>query len=68
VPFLQPVLGRAGSTWRLLLKELSAFGVVGLLCFVVDLGLFQLLYAHAGTGAVTSKLMATLVSMTLAYL
>ncbi|WP_308123573.1 GtrA family protein [Modestobacter marinus] len=61
------LLDRAGVTWRILLKELSAFGVVGALCFVVDLGLFQLLYAHVGVGAVTSKLLATLVSMTLAY-
>ena len=61
------LLSRVRSTWRLLLKELSAFGVVGGVCFIVDLGLFQLLYAHAGMGAVTSKLVATLVSMTLAY-
>ncbi|WP_369132745.1 GtrA family protein [Modestobacter sp. I12A-02662] len=65
--FIPRLLDRAGVTWRILLKELSAFGVVGAVCFVVDLGLFQLLYAHAGVGAVTSKLLATLVSMTLAY-
>jgi putative flippase GtrA len=51
----------------MLLRELSAFGVVGGVCFVVDLSLFQLLYAHVGAGAMTSKLVATLVSMTLAY-
>jgi putative flippase GtrA len=55
------------SSWRLLLKELSAFGVVGAICFVVDVAVFQLLYAHAELGAVTSKLISTLVSMTLAY-
>ena len=68
VPVLQELLDRAGVTWRTLLKELSGFGVVGAVCFVVDLGLFQLLYAHAGVGAVTSKLVATVVSMTLAYI
>ncbi len=52
----------------MLVKELSAFGIVGGLCFVLDIGLFQLLYAQLGVGAVTSKLLATLVSMTAAYL
>jgi putative flippase GtrA len=60
-------LARLGGTWRLLLKELSAFGVVGAFCFFLDVGLFQLLYAHVGIGAVTSKLLSTLVSMTVAY-
>ena len=68
MPLLERLLSRAGLTWRLLLKELSAFGVVGAVCLVIDLGLFQLLYAHAGIGAVTSKLITTLISMTLAYL
>jgi putative flippase GtrA len=58
---------RAHRSWRLLVKELSAFGIVGGFCFVLDLGLFQLLYVGAGMGAVVSKLIATLVSMTVAY-
>ena len=58
---------RLTTTWRLLLKELGAFGVVGAACFLLDLGLFQVLYAHVGLGAVTAKLVATLVSMTVAY-
>ncbi|WP_299952299.1 GtrA family protein [uncultured Modestobacter sp.] len=61
------VARRLGTSWRLLLKELSAFGVVGVVCFFIDVGLFQLLYAHTGTGAVTAKLVSTLVSMTVAY-
>lgn len=56
-----------GTTPRLLLKELGAFGVVGGLAFLVDVGLFQLLYAH-GVGAITAKALSTLVSMTVAYL
>jgi putative flippase GtrA len=56
-----------GSTWRLLVKEVSAFGVVGFACFVLDIGLFQLLYGHLGLGAVTAKLLSTLSSMTVAY-
>ncbi len=59
--------GRLGTTWRLLLKELSAFGVVGIVCFLIDVGVFQLLYAHLGVGAVTSKVVATIVGMTIAY-
>jgi putative flippase GtrA len=58
---------RTGTTWRLLLKELGAFGVVGAVCFGIDILLFQLFYAHLGIGAVTAKLLATLVSMTVAY-
>ena len=62
------VTGTPASTrWRVLLKELSAFGVVGAACLVLDLGLFQLLYGHLGAGAVTAKLGSTLVSMTVAY-
>jgi putative flippase GtrA len=60
-------LERLGGTWRLIVKELGAFGVVGVLCFLLDVGLFQVLYVHVGTGAVTSKLLSTLVSMTVAY-
>lgn len=67
VAVLDSLLRRTGLSWQLLVKELSAFGVVGAICFVIDLGLFQLLYAHAGVGAVTAKLVSTLVSMTVAY-
>ena len=59
-----PIGGRA----RLRLKELGAFGVVGGIAFVVDIGLFQLLYGYLEVGAVTSKTLATLVSMSVAYL
>ena len=51
-----------------MLKELSAFGVVGGVCFLIDVGLFQVLYAHLGAGAVTAKFVSTVVSMTVAYI
>jgi putative flippase GtrA len=51
-----------------LLKELSAFGVVGAVSFVVDVSLFQLLITQTEVGAVTSKLFAALVSTTTAFL
>ena len=58
---------RLRSTSSLLLKELGAFGVVGAVCFVLQIACFQLLYAHLGVGAVRSNLIATVVSMTAAY-
>ncbi|MGY2080205.1 GtrA family protein [Modestobacter sp. SYSU DS0657] len=58
---------RPSAALRRLVKELSAFGVVGLVCFVIDIGGFQLLYAHAGLGAVTAKLLSTVLSMSVAY-
>ena len=60
-------ISRLKSTWRLLAKELGAFGVVGAACFFLDVGLFQVLYAVWGVDAVLAKLLATLVSMTAAY-
>jgi putative flippase GtrA len=60
-------ISRLVGVSRHLIKELSAFGVVGAVCFLIDVGMFQLLYAHVGLGAVTSKFLATSVSMTAAY-
>jgi putative flippase GtrA len=59
--------GTLRDSWRVLGKEVSAFGVVGVTCFILDLALFQLLYVHLGVGAVTAKLVATLITMTLAF-
>jgi putative flippase GtrA len=59
--------GRLRGTWRLLAKEVGAFGVVGIACFLLDVGLFQLCYDGLGTGPVTAKLVSTLISMTVAY-
>jgi putative flippase GtrA len=60
-------VARLRSAWLDLLKELSAFGVVGASCFVLDVALFQLLYGVLGTSPVLAKLVSTLVSMTAAY-
>ena len=67
MPSLRRVQDRLGTSWRLLAKELGAFGVVGVVCFFIQVGCFQLLYAHLDVGAVTSNLVATVVSMTAAY-
>jgi putative flippase GtrA len=58
---------RLARAYRHLVKELGAFGTVGAVCFLIDVGLFQLFYAHLGVEAVTSKFLATAVSMTAAY-
>jgi putative flippase GtrA len=67
VPYVKSFRDRLRQSWRIVVKELSAFGVVGAACFAIDLALFQAFYAHVGLGAVTSKLLSTVVSMTAAY-
>jgi putative flippase GtrA len=67
VQWAETVRVRLGTTRRLLLKELGAFGTVGAVCFAIDVVVFQLLYAHVGLGAITSKFLATAVSITAAY-
>jgi putative flippase GtrA len=52
---------------RRLTRELGAFGVVGATAFLVDVGLFQLLYAVAGVDPVAAKLVSTLVATAVAY-
>jgi putative flippase GtrA len=63
----RPTTSRLTGTWQLLMKELSGFGVVGAVAFLLDVGLFQLLYAGAGVGAVTAKLLSTLAGVTAAF-
>ncbi|TQN41506.1 putative flippase GtrA [Blastococcus colisei] len=63
----EPVRDRPAHTYRVLVRELSAFGVVGATCFALDVALFQLLYVQFGVGAVTAKLVATLTSMAAAF-
>jgi putative flippase GtrA len=52
------------SSWRILLKELSAFGLIGALAFVIDIGLFAWLSSY---GALKAKAVSTAVSTTFAY-
>jgi putative flippase GtrA len=68
MPKPHDLVHRVRQSWRLLLKELSAFGVVGGICLVIELGLFQVLYAHLSVGAIVAKLVATVISSTAAYL
>jgi len=52
------------NSWRILLKELAAFGVVGAVAFAIDIGIFTWLAPH---GALKAKALSTAVSTTFAY-
>ena len=52
------------GSWRVLLKELTAFGFVGALALVIDVGIFTWLAPH---GALKAKAASTAVSTTFAY-
>jgi putative flippase GtrA len=55
---------RLRGSWRILLKEISAFGLVGALALVIDLSLFAWLSPY---GALKAKAISTIVSTTFAY-
>ena len=63
-----PVPGRGSRGRRSVVRELGAFGVVGTTAFLVDVGVFQVMYAVAGVDPVTAKLISTLTATTVAYL
>jgi putative flippase GtrA len=52
------------GSWRILLKEISAFGLVGALALVIDVSIFAWLQPH---GALKAKFVSTVVSTTFAY-
>jgi putative flippase GtrA len=55
---------RLRGSWRVLLKEVTAFGFVGALAFLVDLGVFNLLLSH---GTLKAKCVSTVISTAVAY-
>lgn len=67
MPFIRDLFNAARRSWRIVLKELSAFGVVGVVNFGLDLAIYQFLYVQLGQGALVSKVISTLVTSTLAY-
>jgi putative flippase GtrA len=58
--------GRIRGSWRILVKEVTAFGLVGAVNFFIDIGVFNLLLHH-GFGVLTAKVVSTTVATTLAY-
>jgi putative flippase GtrA len=56
-----------GTPWQVLLKELSAFGVVGAVNFFVDTGIFNASHFWLHIGPTTSNVISTGVATTIAY-
>jgi putative flippase GtrA len=52
------------SSWRVLLKEVAAFGMVGAMALVIDLGIFAAIAPH---GALKAKIVSSFVSTLFAY-
>jgi putative flippase GtrA len=61
------VLTRLRSSWRILLKEVAAFGLVGAIAFVIQVGLFDLL-TKRHVGPLTSNGIAVIVATVFAYI
>ncbi|MFG2077465.1 Putative flippase GtrA (transmembrane translocase of bactoprenol-linked glucose) [Nonomuraea maritima] len=61
------VAKRLYQRFSALLHELLKFGSIGLIAFVIDLGLLNLCNTVIGLGPLTSKVVATTVSTTFAY-
>ena len=57
---------RLRGSWRILLKEVAAFGTVGAISFVIDIGLFNLLI-HQHIGPLTAKAISTSAATLFAY-
>ena len=53
------------KSWRILLKEIAAFGLVGAVSLVIDLGIYNALSHH---GWLKAKLVSTIVATAFAYL
>lgn len=52
------------DSWRILLKELTAFGIVGVVALAIDIGVFTWLAPH---GALKAKAVSSVLSTTFAY-
>lgn len=61
------VTGSLRDTWRVFLKELSAFGVVGAVNFGLDVTIFQLMLEVVGADVLLSKIVSTTITTTTAY-
>jgi putative flippase GtrA len=61
------LLERLRGSWRIVLKEVAAFGVVGAISFVIEMGLFNLLL-HQHIGPLTSKAISAGVATAFAYI
>jgi putative flippase GtrA len=55
------------GSWRILVKEIAAFGFVGALAFVLELGSFNLILTQDHIGPLKAKIAATVIATTFAY-
>jgi putative flippase GtrA len=62
-----PLAARLRGSWRVLVKELTAFGAVGFVSLLIDLSIYNILL-HKGFGPLTAKLVSTTVATVVAYL
>ena len=58
------LLERLRSSWRILLKEVAAFGVVGAVGFVIDIGLFNVFFHD---GQIIAKSISTVAATVVTY-
>lgn len=61
------MVARIGTPWQVLVKEVSAFGVVGAVNVVVDTGVFNASHFWLGLGPTTSNVISTGIATTLSY-
>jgi putative flippase GtrA len=61
------VIRQAYLRWQTLVHELAKFGIVGVLCYAVDFGLYNICHVAIGLGPITSKIISTVVAATCAY-
>ncbi|MFI6320498.1 GtrA family protein [Nonomuraea sp. NPDC050556] len=61
-------LRRAYQQFAHLVHELAKFGTIGAFAFVIDFGFLNLFKGAVGLGPLTSKVFATIISATFAYL
>ena len=58
------LLDHLRGSWRILLKEITAFGTIGFIALAIDLSLFAWLSPH---GALKAKCVSTIVATTFSY-
>jgi putative flippase GtrA len=63
VQVIREVYGR----WQTLVHELAKFGIVGALCYVIDVGISNVLHLGLGMGPLSAKVISTIVAATCAY-
>lgn len=64
VSYVASLSARLRSSWRILLKEIAAFGLVGAIGFVIDVGLFNVFFSQ---GQIVAKCISTFVATAVTY-